>query len=267
MRPLAPRRFVNGEVVVPGVGQTIAFALCIVAPVVPEVDVELEQAGLTGVQARLNGCEGGLEARGAVGNPYVVRILGVVNGARLSVVEMVPIALPRVANTVGVGGNGGGRHHVLVDIVGVPHVVFGVVNNAVAILISHQLEGSSQGNSGVKVREAVADAPVMALARGASVAFLRNVVAGVFVVTCLTGIRHAFVASRQLEDQFNFVDPAVVALVPVLILCVGGSSIAANEAVAKVMVVAVVIGCAQRRRNVEQNARHATDVRRGHRSS
>ena len=61
-------------------------------------------------------------------------------------------------------------------------------------------------------------------------------------------------------------DPAVVALVPVFVLGISGRSITANEAVAEVVVVSVIVGCAQGRRHVEQNTGHAANVRRGHRS-
>ena len=177
---------------------------------------------------------------------------------------MVPIALPSVPNTVGVGRNGGGRHHVLVDFEGVPNVVFGVVHDAVAVLVSHQLKGASQSHGCVKVRQAVADAPVMAFSRCASVAFLGNIVAGIFVVAGFAGISHAFVAGREFKDEFNLVDPTVVSLVPILVLSVGCSPVSTNEAVAKVVVVAVVVGCAQGRSDIQQNARHAANVGCGH---
>ena len=59
-------------------------------------------------------------------------------------------------------------------------------------------------------------------------------------------------------------DSAVVALVPVLELLVGRRAFTANQTVAKVMVVAVVVSGPEGRCDVDQNARHATDVGRGH---
>ena len=110
----------------------------------------------------------------------------------------------------------------------------------------------------------MADAPVMAFSRCTSVAFLRNIVAGVFVVAGFTGIGHTFVAGCQFKDEFNLVDPAVVALVPILVLSVGCSPVSTNEAIAKVVVVPVVVGCAQGRSDIQQNTRHAANVGRGH---
>ena len=72
MRPLTPSRLINGEVIVPGICNSISFALSVVAPVFAKVNLKLKQAGLAGIQTRLHSREGGFEAGGAVGNPYVV---------------------------------------------------------------------------------------------------------------------------------------------------------------------------------------------------
>ena len=163
--PLAPRRLVDGEVVVPRVRETISLSLSVVAAVLAEVNGELEGAGLSGVDVHLRGGEGRLEADGAVWDPHVVRILGVVDGARLPVVEVVPVTLPSVSNTVGVGRDGNGGHHALVDVKRIKHGVFGVIHNAVGVLVSHQLQGSCERNRRIDVGQSVTDAPVVALTR------------------------------------------------------------------------------------------------------
>ena len=49
----------------------------------------------------------------------------------------------------------------------------------------------------------------------------------------------------QFEDEFNLMDPAVVSLVPIFILSVSSRSVATHETIAEVVVVSVVVVCAQ----------------------
>ena len=238
--------------------------MSVVAAVIPEVNRQLEGASLAGVEVDLGSGEGGFESRGTVGNPHIMRILSVVDRTRLAVVEVVPVAFPCMTHAVGVGRDGGCRHHAVIDFVSVPNVVLGVVDNPVVVLVSHQLKGASEGDRCVNIGQAVADAPVVALAGCTAVAFLWNVIAGILVVPGLAGICHAFVASREFENEFNLVNAAVVAFVPVFKLTVGSRSVPADQTVTKVVVVSVIIRCTKRRCNIEKDAGHTTDVRGGH---
>ena len=78
---------------------------------------------------------------------------------------MVPVTLPSVPNAVGVGGDGNGGHHALVDVKRIKHGVFGVVHDAVGVLVSHQLQGPCEGYGRIDVSQSVTDAPVVALTR------------------------------------------------------------------------------------------------------
>jgi len=94
--------------------------------------------------------------------------------------------------------------------------------------------------------------------------FFGDIVAGVVAVSTFARVLHTRVASRQFEDQFNFVHPALVSFVPIVKLLVGGCAFATHQAVLKIVIVAVVVGSAKGRSNIEEDASHATDVRRGH---
>ena len=265
MGPLSPSGFINGEVVIPRIGQPVSFALGVIAAVIAEVNGELERTGLTGIKVDFCSGKGRFKAGGSVWNPNVMGVFGVIDSPGLAVVEVVPVSFPCVSNTVGVGRNGGCGHHAVVNIVGIPNGVFGVVHNAVGVLVPHELERSSQSHGGIDVGQSVSNPPVVAFPGGASVARFGDVAARIFVVSCLAGILHAFVPSGQFENEFNFVNTAVVSLIPVLKLAVGCRAFSSNQAVAEVMVVSVVIRRLQGRGDIEQDSSHASDVRGGHR--
>ena len=156
----------------------------VVASVFTKVDGQLQLSGLSGFGFEFRGGERCFKPLSAVGNPHIVGIFGVIDGTGGAVVEVVPIALPGVSHPVRVRWNGGVDHHGLVDFVSVPNIVFRVINNTVAVLVAHQLQGAGQRYGSIGVRQAVTDPPVVAFPSGTLVAFCGDVTATVLVVAC-----------------------------------------------------------------------------------
>ena len=218
--PSIPVLWTDVEVVNPGICNTRSSALGIVRTVFSKIDFHLETANLSRFNIDFGWSEIGEQIVGTVWNPNIVGILGIVHSPTCSVVEVIPVALPCVTDTVGIDWDRLNRHERGVDVVSVPNGVFGMVHDTVVVLVTHQLECASKRNSLVGIGKAVADSPIVTTTSRAQITIRWDIVACVIIVTCFTRVCHAIVSSGQFEDEFEFMNSRIICRIPVIELSV-----------------------------------------------